>query len=149
MLISQIHKSLCLIVKTSSLLADPLTDQPGSSYEVVAMSGIYVDDYLTVGPPSVVESFMLTLRKKWKTSDPQYLTYDHELTFLGVTLQLTTEGILLHQKLYTESLHVEEQPLVNRSTSRKMLLYHLTPTTLNIRNGSREVKEFSVGFSGC
>ena len=90
-LISQIHKSLCLIVKTSSLLSDPFTDHLGltnkvPSHEVVAMSGTYVDDYLTVGPPSVVGSFMKTFRKMWKTSDPQYLTCDHELMFLGVTL---------------------------------------------------------------
>ena len=150
-------------MKTSSLLADPSTDHLGLTnqvppHEVVAMSGIYVDDYLTVGPPSVVESFMLTLRKKWKTSDPQYLTLDHELTFLGVTLRLTAEGILLHQKLYTEDLLQEHSPHITArrrttsgdwSTSRRMLLYHLILTILNIRNGSREAKEFSVGFSGC
>ena len=78
------YKSLCLIVKTSSLLTNPLTEHLGLTnqvppHEVVVLSGIYVDDYLTVGPPSVVESFMQTLRKKWKTSEPQYLTCDHEL----------------------------------------------------------------------
>ena len=100
-ILSQIHKSLCLIVKTSSLKDDPPTDHLGLTTgvkpsEVIAMSGIYVDDYLTAGPPSIVDFFMKTLRRLWKTSEPQYLTIDHELTFLGVTLQLTSEGILLH-----------------------------------------------------
>ena len=124
-LIPQIHKSLCLIVKTSSLLTNPLTDHLGLTnhvppHEAVAMNGIYVDDYLAVGPPSVVESFIQTLRKKWKTSELQYLTCDHELTFLGVTLQLTTEGILLHHKLYTEDLLQEHSPHITarrRTTS--------------------------------
>ena len=31
--------------------------------EVVAMSGIYVDDFLTAGPSPVVRSFLATLRK--------------------------------------------------------------------------------------
>ena len=54
-------------------------------------------------PPKLVEAFV-TLRKRWKTSEPQYLTLDHELTFLGVTLRRTAEGILLHQQLYTDDL---------------------------------------------
>ena len=59
-ILSQIHKSLCLIVKTSSLLDKPSTSHLGFTnqvrpQEVVAMSGNYVDDYLTVGPPLIVE----------------------------------------------------------------------------------------------
>ena len=50
--------------------------------EVIAMSDIYVDDFLTAGPSPVVRSFLATLRKMWKTSDPQYLTMDAELPFL-------------------------------------------------------------------
>ena len=84
-ILSQIQKSLCLIQE------NPPTDHLGLTnrvkpHEVVAMSGVYVDDYLTAGPPSIVDSFMKTLRRLWKTSEPQYLTFDHELTFLGVTL---------------------------------------------------------------
>ena len=73
------------------------------------MSGIYVDDYLTAGPPKLVEAFMNTLRKLWKTSEPQFLTLDHELTFLGVTLR-TVDGILLHQQLYIDDLLQEHAP---------------------------------------
>ena len=114
-ILSQIHKSLCLLVKTKSLLKSPSTDRFGLTNLVLpehveALSGIYVDDYLTSGPPKLVEAFMTTLRKLWKTSEPQYLALDHELTFLGVTLRKTPEGILLHQQLYTDDLLQEHAP---------------------------------------
>ena len=62
-----------LLVKTKSLLKNPSTDQFGLTNLVLpehveAMSRIYVDDYLTAGPPKLVEAFMTTLRKLWKTS---------------------------------------------------------------------------------
>ena len=75
---------------------------------VVAMSGIYVDDYLTVGPPEVVDAFMTTLRKLWKTSEPQYLSFTQDLTFLGVTIEKKEEGLLLHQHNCTENLLNED-----------------------------------------
>ena len=70
-----------------------------SPHEVVAMSGIYVDDSLTAGP-SVVRSFLATLCKMWKTSDSQFLTMDAELPFLGVSIRMTEAGLLLHQHHY-------------------------------------------------
>ena len=96
-ILSQIHKSLCLLVKTKSLLKHPSTDQFGLTNLVLpehveALSGIGVDDYLTAGPPKLVEAFMATLRRLWKTSEPQHLTLDHELTFLGVTLRRIPEA---------------------------------------------------------
>ena len=54
-LLPEIQKSLRLITKQSSLLQVPTTHLQGLLPEdVIAMSGIYVDDYLTAGPPSVV-----------------------------------------------------------------------------------------------
>ena len=87
-LLSEVHKSLCLIVKEASLIRHPTTDHLGltarvSPTDVVALSGIYVDDFLTTGPRHVVEAFLNTLRKMWKTSDPQFLSSDGELQFLG------------------------------------------------------------------
>ena len=106
-LLSQIHRSLCLIVRQRSLQNHtPSTDHLGLTCrvppeEVIAMSGIYVDDFLTAGPPSVVHSFLATLRKMWKTSDPQFLTMNAELPFLGVSIRMTKDGLLLHQHHYT------------------------------------------------
>ena len=37
----------------------------------------------------------------WKTSDPQYLTMDAELPFLGVLIRMTKDGLLLRQHHYT------------------------------------------------
>ena len=45
------------------------------------MSGIFIDDYLTAGPPKLVEAFVNTLRKVWKTSEPQFLALDHDLSW--------------------------------------------------------------------
>ena len=50
-LLSEIHKSLCLLVKQRSLLKKPVIDQFGLisralPRNVLALSGIYVDDFL-------------------------------------------------------------------------------------------------------
>ena len=106
-LLSQIHRSLCLIVRKASLLDQPLVDRLGLTTrvlpeDIVAISGIYVDDLLTAGPKIVVHSYLATLRQMWKTSEPLYLRLDAELPFRGVTLRKTKDGILLHQHLYTQ-----------------------------------------------
>ena len=80
-LLSEIHKSLCLITRKSALLKKPSTDKFGLTSkvlpsDVVALSGIYVNDFLTTDPPRVVRDFMTHLRKLWKTSSPQYLTLE-------------------------------------------------------------------------
>ena len=54
--LSAVHKSLCLIVKHSSTLTDRSTDFTGLTSkvlpsDVVAMSGVYVNDFLNVGRP--------------------------------------------------------------------------------------------------
>ena len=71
MILSEIPKSLCLIVKTKNHIKKAETAMlvltPKVKAEnVTAMSGIYVDDYFTVGPPKIVDAF-----KIWKTSVPQ------------------------------------------------------------------------------
>ena len=109
-ILSQVHKSLCLIVKQQSLQDhSPTTDAFGLTSrvlpdQVVALSGIYVDDFLTAGPPQVVRSFLAALRKMWRTSDPQFLSLDADLPFLGVSIRMTKNGILLHQHHYTQDL---------------------------------------------
>ena len=88
--------------------------------DVVALSGIYVDDFLTTGPPRVVHDFMTHLRKLWKTSSPQYLTLENELTFLGVTIKKLPDGLYLYQHHYTEDLlleHGSHPPARKRTTS--------------------------------
>ena len=77
----------------------PSTDHLGLTsrvppQEVVAMRGIYVDDFLIAGPSPVVRLFLATSRKMWKTSDPQYLTIDAELPFLGVSSRMTKDDLV-------------------------------------------------------
>ena len=121
--LSEIHKSLCLLVKKRCLLKRPTTDQFGLTskalpQDVTAMSGIYVDDFLTTGPPKLVQDFMDTLRRLWKTSEPQHLSPSVDLTFLGVTSKMTPDGLLLHQHNYTEELLREHSAHI---TARKRM----------------------------
>ena len=51
-----------------------------------------------------LHSFLASLRKMWKTSDPQFLSLDADLPFLGVSIRMTKDGILLHQHHYTQDL---------------------------------------------
>ena len=123
MVLSEIRKSLCLLVKKSCLLKRPKTDQFGLTskalpQDVTAMSGIYVDDFLTTGPPILVQDFMDTLRRLWKTSEPQRLSPSVDLTFLGVTIKMTPDALLLHQHNYTEELRREHSAHI---TARKRM----------------------------
>ena len=56
----------------------------------MARCGIYVDDYLSVGPHDIVTSFLEHLRSTWKTTEPVFLTPGMEFSFLGITLEEVT-----------------------------------------------------------
>ena len=81
------------------------------------MSGTYVDDYLTAGPPEVVAAFVNTLRKPWK-SEPQLLTLDHELTFLGVTLHKQLTAICFTSS-FTLMTYFKNAPHITARTRTK------------------------------
>ena len=107
-LISEIHRSILLLVREQDVLNSPQLTYAGLEQrvqpkDVMALCGIYVDDYLSVGPHDIVTSFLEHLRSIWKTTDPVFLAPGLEPSFLGITLELTTVGLLLHQKTYTEA----------------------------------------------
>ena len=124
-IVSQVHQSLCMIVKERDLIDNPDISQYGISKQVeptkiLAMIGIYVDDYLTVGQPETVEKFLSYLRRLWNTSDPQYLSQNSELPFLGLTVQRSPSGLFLHQAQYAELLleeHTSHIPKRARTTT--------------------------------
>ena len=91
--------------------------------------------YLSVGPRDIVTSFLEHLRSIWKTTDPVFLTPGDEFSFLGITLELTSVGLLLHQKTYTEAFLEEykmspprdrEPQQESQSISIRMPSHHLT-----------------------
>ena len=99
-LISEIHRSILLLVREQDVVSSPQLTYAGlrqrvQPRDVLALCGVYVDDYLSVGPHDIVTSFLEHLRSIWKTGD--------EFSFLGTTLELTSVGLLLHQKTYTEA----------------------------------------------
>ena len=124
-IVSQVHQSLCMIVKERDLIDNPDISQYGITKRVeptkiLAMIGIYVDDYLTVGQPETVEEFLSYLRRLWNTSDPQYLSQSSELPFLGVTIHRSPGGLFLHQAQYAELLleeHASHIPKRARTTT--------------------------------
>ena len=124
-IVSQVHQSLCMIVKERDLIDNPEISQYGITKRVeptkiLAMIGIYVDDYLTVGQPETVEKFLSYLRRLWNTSDPQYLSQSSELPFLGLTIQKSPSGLFLHQVQYAELLleeHASHIPKRARTTT--------------------------------
>ena len=77
--------------------------------DVLALCGIYVDDYLSVGPHDIVTSFLEHLSAIWKTLDPVYLTPGDAFSFLGINLELSSVGLLLYQRAYTEAFLEEYQ----------------------------------------
>ena len=117
--VSQVHQSLRMIVK--DLDDSPDISQYGITKRVepkriLAMIGIYVDDYLTVGQPETIAKFLLYLRRLWNTSAPQYLSQGSELPFLGLTVQRPPRGLFLHQVQYAELLLEEHASHIPKRT---------------------------------
>ena len=61
-IVSQVHQSLRMIVKERDLIENPDISKFGITkrvepQKILAMVGIYVDDYLTVGQPETVENY--------------------------------------------------------------------------------------------
>ena len=112
LLLSEVHHSICLLVKEHDILKEPVTSSAGLTQRVdpahvVALCGIYVDDFLTVGDARVVGAFLAYIQKLWKTSEPLYLTPESPLEFLGITIEKLGQGLLLHQMNYTDELMKE------------------------------------------
>ena len=108
-IVSEVHKSLCLLVEESDIISSPILSPFGLNKRVepskiLAMIGIYVDDYLAAGPSPVVKEIPKFLRKLWNTSEPVFLSAKTDLPFLGITIQQLPQGIFLHQYNYTDSL---------------------------------------------
>ena len=89
---SETHRSICLLVRERDVLKEPSTLESGLTqrvrpFNILALCGIHVDDYLAVGPKDVVNSFFEHLRAVWKTTDPVFLNPGVNFSFLGITLE--------------------------------------------------------------
>ena len=105
-LMSQVHRSLCHIVREKDIITSPTTDDFGltsqvSPEDIKGLIGIYVDDYLASGSKVLLHDFFQHLRGIWKTSDPLYLSPGMDFPFLGVTVEKRPYGLLIHQEAYT------------------------------------------------
>ena len=125
-LISEIHVFSFVGERTRCPINTKLTytglSQRVQPQDVLALCGIYVDDYLSIGPHDIVTSLLEHLRAISKSTDPGYLTPGDEFSFLGITLELTSVGLLLHQRTYTEAFLEEYKdvtPKKKRATPRE------------------------------
>ena len=113
LLLSEVHHSICLLVKKHDILKEPVTSSAGLTQRVdpanvVALCGIYVDDFLTIGDARVVGAFLAYIQKLWKTSEPLYLTPESPVEFRGITIEKVGQGLFLHQVSYTDELMKSE-----------------------------------------
>ena len=145
-LMSQVHRSLCHIVREKDIITSPTTDDFGltsqvSPEDIKGLIGIYVDDYLASGSKVLLHDFFQHLRGIWKTSDPLYLSPGMDFPFLGVTVEKRPYGLLIHQEAYTDEFlkeyggYVTAQLQVNLDTSQKRNPYPLTQAMRNIKPG--------------
>ena len=87
LVISDVHRSLCLIVKEGDFVDPPILTDDGLSKKleprkVIALTSIYVDDYLTAGPKPVVQAFLSYFRRIGTL-----VTSDVDFPFLGINIQ--------------------------------------------------------------
>ncbi|CAE7382490.1 unnamed protein product [Symbiodinium sp. CCMP2592] len=67
---------------------------------------LYVDDILLAGPLWLVTALAATISAKWKTSELDLLSFDHDIRFLGCEIATNEEfsAIYLHQRPYIEEI---------------------------------------------
>ncbi|CAE7443424.1 unnamed protein product, partial [Symbiodinium sp. CCMP2456] len=65
---------------------------------------IYVDDYLILGPPRLIQMLTDMIQQEWDTSDLSILSEENAVKFLGMELTLRGEEMYLSQQGYIEEL---------------------------------------------
>eukprot|EP00971_Amphidinium_carterae_P213343 4234081-Amphidinium_carterae.1 len=83
------HPSLWTIVKLSDMEENPILttqDLPVrvNPAHVHGLIGVFVDDLLKTGTQGLMNSVISKIRKLWKAGDPEFLTPQKSLLFLGV-----------------------------------------------------------------
>ena len=66
----------------------------------VGLINTYVDDILAMSTKEITEEVMNELDQTWRCSEAEFLTEEKDLTFCGMTLKITPQGMILHQRDY-------------------------------------------------
>ena len=113
-------------------------------------------DYLSVGRQDIVTSFLEHLKATWKTTDPLYLVPGEKFSFLGITLEFTSVGLLLHQRAYTEAFLEEYKtvtPQRTRATTGEPEHFENVASPPDMTNPEHveweKLRRSYVLFSGC
>eukprot|EP00439_Symbiodinium_sp_Y106_P078396 s749_g17.t1 len=75
-----------------------------SDGETVAMLGIYVDDLAIVASSQMLETVVDTVRRPWKTSEPEIVTDRGDVSFAGYELRKENGKFMIHQKSYIKEM---------------------------------------------
>eukprot|EP00971_Amphidinium_carterae_P054406 1071945-Amphidinium_carterae.2 len=66
--------------------------------------GVFVDDLLKTDNQGLLNAVITRIRKLWKAGDPEFLTPQKSLFFLGVRVEHHEDGLHIHQQSYTKEL---------------------------------------------
>eukprot|EP00971_Amphidinium_carterae_P134801 2671392-Amphidinium_carterae.4 len=79
----------------------PIRVNPSRVYGLI---GVFVDDLLKIGAQGLLNAVITRIRKLWKSGDPEFLTPQKSLLFLGVRIEHHKDGLHIHQHSYTNEL---------------------------------------------
>eukprot|EP00439_Symbiodinium_sp_Y106_P033996 s211_g4.t1 len=104
--------------------------------ETLAYIGIYVDDLAVVTSANLLETIVETVRKPWKTSEPEIVNEESDVSFAGYEIRKCGNNFLVHQKSYLKEMmkqwEIEETSAVpsvkdpTRSTDCDVNVHELT-----------------------
>eukprot|EP00971_Amphidinium_carterae_P068209 1350596-Amphidinium_carterae.1 len=72
--------------------------------QVHGLIGVFVDDLLKTGTQGLMNSVIAKIRKLWKAGDPEFLTPQKSLLFLGVRIEQRPDSLHIHQQSHTREL---------------------------------------------
>ena len=87
----------------AQLDSDPNVWAVKSDKGVQAWIAIYVDDLMVIGDTPTLDCVLSALMSQWKCTPPQRL-FDGPISFNGVELSRSSDGIIVHQARYTQEL---------------------------------------------
>ncbi|CAE7676383.1 GIP [Symbiodinium sp. CCMP2592] len=79
------------------------TFKDGSLGDTAGILVVYVDDLAFFGPADLCSQFILAIKARWKTSDPEWIC-ERPVTFCGIELSRGEAGYRMTQRAYIQEL---------------------------------------------
>eukprot|EP00971_Amphidinium_carterae_P078305 1549089-Amphidinium_carterae.2 len=91
------------ILSTHDLPVMPLCARVNLAH-IHGLIGVFVDDLVKTGTQGLMNPVITRIRKLWKAGDPEFLTPQKSLLFLGVRIEQHQHSLHIHQQFYTKEL---------------------------------------------